>query len=129
MKTDWPALRLAGLAAIADRPDITYLGLKNVIAPFTNDQREAIIEIILVMLVQLERQRAERSSSEFNESNTQAPPLFIFEEIEIGGGYHALSVAINTTKERDWSEPYAKSGGATYRNRIVRVPYPPKHKR
>lgn len=52
------------------------------------------------------------------------PALFIFEEVELGGGYHTLNT-INETKERDWSEPYCKSSHVKYRNRIVRVPYPP----
>lgn len=51
------------------------------------------------------------------------PPLFIYEEEEIGGGYHTLSTTAEV--ERGWSEPYRKSGVAQYRNRVVRVPYPP----
>ncbi|HEY5022462.1 MAG TPA: hypothetical protein VII30_08255 [Gemmatimonadaceae bacterium] len=54
-----------------------------------------------------------------------APPaLFIFEEVEIGGGYHTLH-ACSANAERGWSEPYKKSSVVQYRNRIVRVPYPP----
>lgn len=52
------------------------------------------------------------------------PELFIFEEVELGGGYHTLS-AHSRGPESDWSEPYKKSGVARYRSRIVKVPYPP----
>jgi hypothetical protein len=54
------------------------------------------------------------------------PPLFIFEEVELGSGYHTLHVVqAGLHQERDWSEPYKKSSEVQYRNRIVRVPYPP----
>jgi hypothetical protein len=52
------------------------------------------------------------------------PPLFIHEEVEIGSGYHTLSVS-HAAEERDWSRPYTKSSSVEYRSRIVRVPYPP----
>lgn len=52
------------------------------------------------------------------------PELYIFEEVELGGGYHRMHVTVEHV-ERDWSEPYTKSGKAQYRNRIVKVPYPP----
>jgi hypothetical protein len=55
------------------------------------------------------------------------PKLFIYEEVEIGGGYHTLSIICHKA-ERDWSEPYKKSGTATYRNRIVLVTFPPESK-
>lgn len=53
-----------------------------------------------------------------------APPvLFIFEEVEIGHGYHSLTVTDGPA--RGWSEPYRKSGPSEYRSRVMRVPYPP----
>ena len=52
------------------------------------------------------------------------PKLFIFEEVEVGGGYHTLHIA-HATESRDWSEPYKKSGTAEYRSRIVEVLFPP----
>lgn len=52
------------------------------------------------------------------------PELYIFEEVEIGGGYHDLHVWLGKKEERGWSEPYKKSGVAEYRNRVVRVQYP-----
>ncbi len=55
------------------------------------------------------------------------PELYIFEEVEIGGGYHTLHISYET-KERDWSEPYNKSSNVQYRNRIVKITYPPKDK-
>jgi hypothetical protein len=54
----------------------------------------------------------------------QPPELFIFEEVEIGGGYHTLHVA-HQGPERAWSEPYTKSSQVQYRNRVVKVEYPP----
>lgn len=54
-----------------------------------------------------------------------APPkLFIFEEVEIGSGYHTFCIA-RVDAERDWSPPYKKGSHVQYRNRIVLVPYPP----
>lgn len=53
------------------------------------------------------------------------PPLFIFEEVELGGSYHKLH-AHRVGPESDWSEPYTKSGTVRYRSRVVRVDYPPK---
>jgi len=59
------------------------------------------------------------------ERDYKPPPLFIFEEVELGSGYHSLHVSYER-KERDWSaEPYKKSSNVEYRNRVVRVPYPP----
>jgi hypothetical protein len=59
------------------------------------------------------------------ERDYNPPPLFIFEEVELGSGYHSLHVSYER-KERDWSaEPYKKSSNVEYRNRVVRVPYPP----
>lgn len=52
------------------------------------------------------------------------PPLFIHEEVEIGSGYHTLSIS-HESSERDWSKPYRKSSSVEYRSRIVLVPYPP----
>jgi hypothetical protein len=54
----------------------------------------------------------------------QPPPLFIFEEVELGSGYHTLH-ATHNHEEHGWSEPYKKSSQAEYRSRTVRVPYPP----
>jgi hypothetical protein len=54
----------------------------------------------------------------------EPPPLYIREEVEIGGGYHTLAIS-HIREEQDWSEPYQKSGFTEYRCRIVRVPYPP----
>lgn len=51
------------------------------------------------------------------------PKLYIREEVEVGGGYHTLQVSRGP--EREWSEPYSKSGSAVYRDRVVLVPYPP----
>jgi len=53
------------------------------------------------------------------------PSLFIFEEVELGGGYHTLHIA-HAREENDWSKPYKKSGEARYVSRIVRVEYPPR---
>lgn len=52
------------------------------------------------------------------------PALFIREEVELGSGYHSLNIT-HTTEERGWSEPWKKSSNVEYRDRIVRVPYPP----
>ncbi len=52
------------------------------------------------------------------------PVLYIFEEVELGGGYHTLSVT-QFGPERDWSEPYKKSSQVQYRSRTVKVEYPP----
>lgn len=54
----------------------------------------------------------------------EPPPLFIHEEVELGSGYHTLSVC-HAQEERDWSKPYKKSSHVEYRSRIVRCPYPP----
>lgn len=54
----------------------------------------------------------------------EPPPLYIHEEVELGGGYHTLSIS-HMRVETDWSEPYRKSGFTEYRCRIVRVQYPP----
>ncbi len=54
----------------------------------------------------------------------EPPPLYIYEEVEIGSGYHTLRVS-HIREEQDWSEIYQKSGYAQYRYRVVRVPYPP----
>ncbi len=62
--------------------------------------------------------------SELLERPYEAPALFVFEEVELGGGYHTLSTC-HADKERDWSEPYKKTSAVQYRNRVVRVPYPP----
>ncbi|HEY5022463.1 MAG TPA: hypothetical protein VII30_08260 [Gemmatimonadaceae bacterium] len=61
--------------------------------------------------------------SELLERPYAPPSLFIFEEVEIGGGYHTLGVV--SGPESEWSEPYEKSSHAQYRYRVVRVPYPP----
>lgn len=61
---------------------------------------------------------------ELLERDYNPPKLYIFEEVEIGSGYHTLHVS-HATQERDWSEPYCKSSHVQYRNRIVLVPYPP----
>ncbi len=53
------------------------------------------------------------------------PPLYIFEEVELGSGYHTMHVCHHKVEERGWSEPYRKSSSVQYRNRIVLVPYPP----
>jgi hypothetical protein len=65
------------------------------------------------------------NESELLERAYEPPALYIFEEVEIGGGYHTLLVA--SGPEQDWSEPYRKSSNVQYRSRIVRVPYPPAH--
>lgn len=52
------------------------------------------------------------------------PMLYIFEEVELGSGYHTLHVS-TASSEQDWSEPYKKSSNVEYRCRVVRVPYPP----
>ena len=52
------------------------------------------------------------------------PSLFIFEEVEVGGGYHTLSIC-NSGPESDWSEAYKKSGSSFYKSRVVLVPFPP----
>lgn len=58
-----------------------------------------------------------------------APPvLLIREEVELGGGYHTLTVT-HEKEERDWSEPYNKSSNVQYRSRVVKVPYPPEAER
>lgn len=59
----------------------------------------------------------------YNAATTHQISTF-FEEVEVGGGRHTLHVSASR-REHDWSEPYQKSGSASYRNRIVRVPYPP----
>lgn len=46
------------------------------------------------------------------------PVLFLWEEKEQDGGYHRFQVG-HATAERDWSDPYPKSGVATYRSRVV----------
>lgn len=58
----------------------------------------------------------------------EPPVLYIREEVELRpGGYHTLNYSYERA-ERDWSEPYHKSGSATYRDRVVLVPFPPKEK-
>lgn len=58
----------------------------------------------------------------------EPPALFIFEEVEIGGGYHTLRVS-HLSVEQAWSEPYQKSGTPFYRSRVVRVLFPPETSR
>lgn len=73
---------------------------------------------------------AKRTNDELDcllERAYEPPPLFIFEEVELGSGYHTLHV-VSFSEEKDWSEPYKKGGFSEYRNRIVRVPYPPEGK-
>lgn len=53
----------------------------------------------------------------------EPPKLFIFEEVEIRGGYHTLQT--HSGPERGWSETYSKRGSAIYRNRVVKIDYPP----
>jgi len=62
--------------------------------------------------------------SEILERAYRPPKLYIFEEVEIGSGYHTLQVT-HIEQERDWSEPYKKSSHVEYRCRVVLVPYPP----
>jgi len=66
---------------------------------------------------------SEPVDSELLERPYMPPPLFIREEVELGGGYH--SYRVSWEQERDWSEPYTKSSQVRYRNRVVRVPFPP----
>jgi len=49
---------------------------------------------------------------------TRQQCLFIWEEEEIGGGYHQFIVG-HATAERDWDEPYRRTGVAEYRSRVV----------
>lgn len=49
--------------------------------------------------------------------------LFVFEELEEGGGYHTFAIS-SEKLARGWSDPYKKSGAASYRNRVVQ--YVPK---
>ncbi len=55
---------------------------------------------------------------------TNPDSIFIWEEQELGGGYHTRLVA-PCGPERDWSPPYKKTGVTFYRNRVVR--YEPAH--
>ena len=66
----------------------------------------------------------ERAFDKLLECDYNPPKLFIFEEVEIRGGYHTLDVS-DSNVESDWSEPYKKNGGAEYRSRVVSVPFPP----
>lgn len=51
------------------------------------------------------------------------PELFIWEEVELYRGYHTY--AVTSGPERGWSDIYRKSSSVMYRNRVVKVPYPP----
>ncbi len=62
---------------------------------------------------------------ELLEREYNPPDLYIFEEVEIGGGYHTLDSLNGHNVESNWSEPYKKSGFATYRSRVVKVTFPP----
>lgn len=52
--------------------------------------------------------------------------IYIGEDLEVGGGNHSQWVINSRPVEaRGWSEPYKKSGSASYRRRVVCLPYPP----
>lgn len=72
-------------------------------------------------------QKNVKSLDELLERPYSPPPLYVLEEVELGGGYHTLSVC--SGPERDWFGPYKKSGCAEYVSRVVKVEYPPKLER